>query len=1082
MRKIVSILTLLMLCTMLAMAQVRRISGRVLDETGQPVSGASIIVKGTNSGSSANAAGDFTINAKTGDVLVISAVGIPSKEVAVTAGSTLAVSLARQSQSLSEVVVTALGIRRTRNQVAYAAQTVAGEETSKTRSSNFVNTLSGKVSGLEIRQTNTLGGSTNVVLRGAKSITGNNQALFVVDGVPFDNSNTNSTDQRTGRGGYDYGTPAADINPDDIESVTVLKGAAASALYGSRGSNGVILITTKRARRGLGITVNTGISLGMIDKSTFPTYQTKYGGGYGQYYEDTSLHFLYRDPNTFSPMDSATAPGGVLVVPTSEDASYGAPFNPNLQVYQWDAFDPASPNYHKPRPWVAAANMPPTFFEKPLSTNNSVFIDGGSDRGTFKLGYTRNDDRGILPNSKITKNIINFGSTYNITDRLTAGASINFTNTEGLGRYGTGYENQNIAMNFRQWWQVNSDIKELKEAYFRNKKNVTWNWADPTLANQPPIFWNNPYFTRYQNYENDTRNRYFGNVNLNYKITDWLNILGRISLDSYTDLQEERRALGSTTNDGPPYYSRQNRDYRESNYDLLINFDKNLSTDFNLKALLGGNIRKQRIQSIYAITNGGLVIPNNYSLQNSANPLEPPIEQDLRKEVDGVFAGTTLSYKNYLTLDATIRRDASSTLPKGNNVYYYPSVSLGFVFSQLMPSATWLSYGKLRGNYAEVGNDAPFYITKDAYTIISPFGSASLASVGGTRSNPGLLPEKTKSAEVGLEMSFLKNRVGFDATYYRAESFNQILPTTVSTATGYSSKYLNAGTIVNKGIEVSINATPVKTNDFSWTINLNWTRNRNKVQSLFQGSNNLLLANFQGGVSVNATLGEAYGTLRGSDFVYDSATGQKVILANGRYKQSATSNVVIGNPNPNWIGGINNTLRYKNVALSWLVDIRQGGDVFSLDMYYGLATGLYPETAGLNDLGNPLRLPIAQGGGIIRQGVTEDGKPNTKRVETYNFGAYGYRYTPAKAFVYDASYAKLREVVLTYSLPKRWLGKSNVFKGIDVNLIGRNLWIIHKNLPYADPEESVSAGNYQGYQTGAYPTTRTFAFNLKFRL
>lgn len=1064
----------------LAIAQTRTITGKVLDETGQPVSGASIVIKGTNTGSSANAEGDFRINAKLGDVLVISAVGIPSKEVTVTSNASMTVSLTRESQNLSEVVVTALGIRRTRNQVPYAAQTIVGEETSKTRTSNFVNTLSGKVSGLEIRQTNTLGGSTNVVLRGAKSITGNNQALFVVDGVPYDNSNTNSTDQRTGRGGYDYGTSAADINPDDIESITVLKGAAASALYGSRGSNGVILITTKKATRGLGITVNSGISLGMIDKSTFPTYQTKYGGGYGKYYEDTSGNFLYRDPNTFAPLDSATAPGGVLVVPTSEDASYGAAFNPNLQVYQWDAFDPASPYYHKPRPWVAATNLPPTFFEKPISTNNSVFIDGASDKGSFKLGYTRNDDRGILPNSKITKNIINFGSTYNITDRLTAGASINFSNIEGLGRYGTGYENLNTAMNFRQWWQVNTDIEELKEAYFRNKKNVTWNWTDPTDLG-PPIFWNNPYFNRYQNYENDARNRYFGNVNLNYKITDWLNILGRVSLDSYSEMQEERRALTSTGNDGPPYYSRFNRNFSEANYDLLLNFDKNISSDFNLKALLGTNIRKQSIQSIYATTNGGLVIPNNYSLQNSANPLEPPVEQDLRKEVDGVFAGATLSYKNYLTLDGTIRRDASSTLPKGNNTYYYPSVSLGFVFSQLVPSATWLSYGKLRGNYAEVGNDAPFYITKDAYTIISPFGSAPLASVGGIRSNPNLLPEKTKSAEVGLEMAFLKNRVGFDATYYRAESFNQILPTTVSTATGYSSKYLNAGTIVNKGVEISVYATPVRTSDFSWTINLNWTRNRNKVQSLFEGSSNLLLANFQGGVSVNATLGEPYGTLRGSDFVYDSATGQRVILANGRYKFSSTSNVVIGNPNPDWIGGINNTLRYRNVSLSWLVDFRQGGDVFSLDMYYGLATGLYPETAGLNDLGNPLRLPIAQGGGIIREGVTEDGKPNTKRVEAYNFGAYGYRYTPAKAFVYDASYIKLREVVLTYSIPKKVLGKISVFKGIDLNLIGRNLWIIHKNLPYADPEETVSSGNLQGYQTGAYPTTRTVAFNLKLR-
>lgn len=1074
MTKIVSFLTLLMLITMIAAGQTRQISGRVLDDAGQPVSAASIVIKGTNTGASANANGDFTINAKTGDVLVISAVGIPSQQVRVTSSSSVSVSLTRQSQNLSEVVVTALGIRRTRNQVAYAAQTVPGDETSKTRTSNFVNALSGKVSGLEIRQTNTLGGSTNVVLRGAKSITGNNQALFVVDGVPFDNSVTNTTDQRTGRGGFDYGNSAADVNPDDIESITVLKGAAASALYGSRGSNGVILITTKKGTRGLGITVNSGISVGSIDKSTFTKYQKKYGGGYGNYYEDTSGYFLYRDPVTFAPLDSATAPGGVLVDPTSEDASYGGAFDPNKMVYQWDAFDPASPNFNKPRPWVAAQNDPTTFFTSPVSTNNSIYMDGGSDRGSFKLGYTRNDDRGILPNSKITKNLINFGSTYNITNKLTAGANINFSNINGLGRYGTGYDDKNVAGNFRQWWQVNNDIKELKEAYFRNKKNVTWNPADPT--DLTPIYWDNPYFSRYENYENDTRNRYFGNANLNYKITSWLSLTGRVSLDSYSEIQEERQAVGSVATS---FYSRFNRNYSETNYDLLLTLDKNISKDFNLKALLGSNIRKQRIESIYATTNGGLIAPKLYSLANSANPITAPLEQDQRKEIDGVFAGATLSWRNMLTLDGTIRRDAASTLPKGNNQYYYPSGSLGFVFSQLLPTATWLSYGKLRTNYAEVGADAPFYSTRDAYLIVSPFGSSAQASVASTRNNPNLLPEKTRSYEAGLEMAFFKSRLGFDATYYRAESFNQILPTTVSTATGYSSKYLNAGTIINKGVEVSVYATPVRTNDFSWTLNLNWTRNRNRVQKLFEGSNNLQLASFQGGVSINATLGEPYGTLRGSNFVYTN--GQKTVGANGRYLISTTANEVIGNPNPDWIGGINNTLRYKNVSLSWLVDVRQGGQLFSLDMYYGLATGLPYETAGLNDLGNPLRLPIAQGGGIIRDGVTADGKTNTKRAEAYTYGAYGYRYSPSASFVYDASYVKLREVVLTYSLPKSIMNKFSVFKGIDLNLIGRNLWIIHKNMPYADPEENLSAGNLQGYQSGAYPTTRTMAFNVKLR-
>jgi hypothetical protein len=366
-----------------------------------------------------------------------------------------------------------------------------------------------------------------------------------------------------------------------------------------------------------------------------------------------------------------------------------------------------------------------------------------------------------------------------------------------------------------------------------------------------------------------------------------------------------------------------------------------------------------------------------------------------------------------------------------------------------------------------------------------------MASVGEqtatTKNNPELKPERSKSYEAGLEASFLRSRAGFDITYYNTRTVDQILPVAVSRATGYDRKFVNAGTIENKGIELSVFATPVKTENFSWTVNLNWTRNRNKVVSLFGQTDNLLLGSFQA-TSINATLGQPYGTIRGSNFVYDSASGQKLIYGTddplgrgGRYVISSTSNEVIGNANPDWIGGIQNTLKYKDLALTFLVDVRQGGDVFSLDMYYGLATGLYPETAGLNDQGKPLRGLASEGGGIVRQGVTADGKVNTIRVNTVNYGAFGYRYSPDASFVYDASYVKLREVALTYSLPSRLIGKLQPLKGIDLSLIGRNLWIIHKNLPYADPEDIQSSGNVQGYQGGAYPTTRTIGFNLKLR-
>jgi hypothetical protein len=721
---------------------------------------------------------------------------------------------------------------------------------------------------------------------------------------------------------------------------------------------------------------------------------------------------------------------------------------------------------------VAAANDPTTFFETPVSSNQSVFIDGGSDKGSFKLGYTRNDDKGILPNSKVKKNLVNFGGTYNITPKLTAGATINFTNIQGTGRYGTGYDDKNLMTNFRQWWETNVDIKDQKDAYFRTRENMTWNLKDPD--NLTPNFWDNPYFSRYENYESDSRNRYFGVATLNFKPVEWLNILGRASHDGFDELQEERQAVGSVTTSS---YSRFNNNFRETNFDLIANMDRDLSSDINFKALVGGTLNKRRTQSIRAATNGGLIVPRVYALSNSLNLPNAPTEFDGRREVHSLYAGATFTWKDMITLDGTIRRDVSSTLPKNNNTYYYPSVSAGFTFSKLLPTATWLSYGKLRANYGRVGNDAPIYSVFDSYLGIAPFGGNPQGSVAGTKNNPELMPELTGSFEAGIEAAFLKNRVGFDVTYYKSRTDDLITPVILSTATGYNSKFLNAGSIENRGIEVTAFGTPVKTSSFSWTINVNWSKNDNEVVKLFEGAENLVLGDFQAGVSLNATLGQPYGTIRGSNYVYKN--GQRVVGTNGRYVLSPTSNEVIGNAYPDWVGGVNNSFRYKDFSLSFLIDTRHGGDVFSLDMYYGLGTGLYPETVGNNDKGNPSRNTVANGGGIILPGVDADGKPNTVR-RANSEGTLGYR-QPTAGFVYDASFVKLREAVISYSLPKSFVSRLQPFKGIDLSLIGRNLWIIDKNLPYADPEETISSGNLQGYQSGAYPTTRTFTFNVKFR-
>ncbi len=1075
MKKLTLLVSMLFIIAGSLMAQ-RTVVGKVTDASGDALPGATVLVKGTNDGTTTDDNGNYKVNVPANaNTLVVSYTGFNTQEVVLGASNVVNVSM-QEGISLSETVVTALGITKQKNQLSYSAQKVEGEEVSRTRDGNVVNSLAGKVAGLNIKRNNSLGGSTNIVLRGNKSLTGDNQALFVVDGVPVDNTTNNTVNQRAGRAGYDYGNAAADINADDVESVTVLKGAAASALYGSRAANGVIIINTKKGskNKGIGVSLNSGLNVGSIEKSTFASYQKKYGAGYGNYYEDDSGKFLSRDIDGDGVND--------LVTPTSEDASWGAKFDPNKLVYQWDAFDPSSPNYGKSRPWLAAANDPSTFFESSIGTNNGVMIDGATEKGYFKLGYNHITDAGILPNSNIDKDMVNFGASYNLTSKLKAYSAINYTGIKAKGRYGTGYDSKNLMTNFRQWWQTNVDIADLEGAYERTGKNVTWNWADPDAL--VPIYWDNPYWTRNENYQNDGRGRYFGNIGLEYKLLSWLNLKGQISLDKYNEYQEERIAVGSVD---VSEYSRFDRTFEEINYDLLLNSTALKITDnLNFSFLLGSNVRKNEIYSILDRTNGGLALPGIYALTNSVSARNAPTERFTKLQVNGLFAQTSFDLNNSIFFDLSLRRDQSSALPKANNTYYYPAASLGLLFSKWTGTGSVFSFGKLRLNYAEVGNTPPPQVVDDVYDIgvstlldrtvyATSFGSAPLASVRDTKNNPDLKPESTRSLEAGIETRFFDDRMGLDLTYYQMNTVDQIFRAPVSRTTGYSFKYINAGEIQNTGVELQLFFRPIATRDFDWRIDLNWAKNTSKVVDL-GGIDNLELASLQGGVTINATKGEPYGTIRGSNFEF--LNGQKVVSSTGRYVTSAASNQVIGNLNPDWTGAINNTFRYKNLNFGFLIDVKQGGDVFSLDLYYGLATGLYPETAVLNDNGKEVRDPVADGGGLILEGVQADGTPNTVRYDATNFGIYGYRRNPAAGFVYDASFVKLRELNISYDMPKSWLGAQGFIKGVNVGLYARNIWTIHKNLPYADPEDGFSAGNVQGYQGGAYPNVRVIGFNL----
>lgn len=1067
---LLSLTAVLMLAGGELWAQERTVSGRVTDaEDGSGLPGVNVVLQGTTSGTVTNVDGEYAITVPSDEgTLVFTFVGMSTQEVSITGRTEVNVSMSPDVSQLSEVVVTALGIVRNRNELPYSAQEVDGDQITQNRSTNFVNNLSGRVSGVDIKTSNTMGGSTNVVIRGYKSISGNNQALFVIDGIPVSNANTNTANQRTGRVGTDYGNAAADINPDNIESVNVLKGAAATALYGSRAANGVVMITTKKGRKNsFDVVVNSGVTWGTIDKSTYTRYQKEYGAGY---FPD------FQEPED---LGDGVAP----LVWFGDDASYGPRFDDQLQVYHWDALDPFHPNYGRTRPWVAADNDPTTFYETAVNSNQSVSIMAGGDQATFKLGYTRSDEKGVLPNSTLDKDLLNFSTAYDVNDKLTVTASANYSRIEGIGRFGTGYNGRNPNQTFRQWWQTNVDIEEQKEAYFRNRQNITWNW---NAAGTGPLYSDNPYWSRYENFSNDSRDHLFGYVTVNYKITDWLDVLGRIGYDGTTDNQEERVAVTSA---GVSSYSRFDRTYAESNYDLMLNFNHEISTDFTFRGLLGTNLRRNRINSVRASTNGGLVVPRLYSLSNSVSPINPPTEDLVREAVDGVFANATFGFRELAFIEAAYRIDKSTTLPMDNNDYHYYSIAGTFVFSEAL-QLPWLSLGKLRANYARVGNGAPPNSILDVYDKPTALGSIPYFSLPNTKNNNQLLPELTDSYEAGVEADFFDGRLGFDFTWYHATSFNQILSVAVSGATGYTSRWVNSGEMVNRGIEFSLFGVPVQSDNFSWIVNVNFTRNRNEVIDLYgEGESEVLnypIASYQGGVSTNAAKGYPFGVIRGKDFVYTN--GQRTVNEAGYYMATGASNLIIGDPNPDWVGGINNILRFRNISLSFLIDARSGGDIFSLDQWYGEATGLYANSAGLNANGVPSRTPVGESGGILLPGVQADGSPNTVFGENLNgygqtpFGyvANGQVGAPHAWYVYDGSYIKLREVALTFGMPDALIQSLGVFKAAELSLIGRNLWIIHKNMEYSDPEEGLSSGNTNaGYQSGAYPMVRNYGFNVR---
>lgn len=1056
------VVLLFVLTAQLTFAQERVVSGIVTDDTGIPLPGVGVLVKGTQTSTQTDFDGKYSIKATSNAVLVFSFIGMKSQEVVAT-DKVLKVKLLEASTQLKEIVVTALGIKRDKKTLGYATQEVSGEELTKVNTGNVSNTISGKIAGVEIRRNNNIAGSTNVVIRGTTSLSKNNQALWVVDGIPLNNGNTNTDDQKSGngRGGYDYGNAASDINPDDVETMNVLKGAAATALYGSRAANGVIMVTLKKGSKskgGLGVSFSSALNIGVVDKKTLPEYQNQYGGGYGDFYGTVDLG------------------GGVHPYAATDDASWGPKFDPSLLVYNWNSFYPELPTYGKATPWKPVANNPNSFYQKAITYINNIAFSGSNENGDFRFGYTNyNQDQGILPNSSNRKDNFNFSGSYKLKPSTKISASANYlkANTIGMNETGYGDGGNNFLSSIRQWFSTSVDFKDLEDAYKITGQNTTWNVGGPNnLAVQ---FHDNPYFQRYQNYNSLDRDRFFGNVSLSTDVNDWFNIVGKGSIDYYHQLQEERIAVGSKRiANSLGEYKRYDLTFREINLDLMLNFKTAITDGIKFNGMLGANSRRTETNSIYALTNGGLVQPGVYTLNNSITPITNPSERHTTLGTNSIYATGALNFYETYFLEGTYRIDQSSTLPASNNKYSYPSITGTYIFSNHL-KADWFSFGKLRLNYAEAGNDADFAVIKPTYDKYDNFGPNGIRfSTENNRSNSELKSELTKGVEAGIELKFFKNRIGLDVSWYKTNTTNQILSIQTPTQTGYTRAWVNGGDVQNKGFEVSLSVIPVQTKNFSWESKVNWSNNKNEVISLNDGADRTLLGSSVG-VNYVAEVGKPVGQLVGSGFTY--LNGQKLITAGGTYVQSA--GVIIGDVNPDWLGGINNVLTYKNLSFNFLIDIKKGGDVYSYDQQNGQQTGIYQNTVSNNQSGVPQRETIANGGGILLDGVKADGTPNNVVAKIDNAGGYDfYGSMPQQQFVYDASYVKLREVGLSYKLPSRFLTKT-FMNTVVFALNGSNLWIISKNLPYADPEAGASSGNLQGFQTGVLPSTKEYSFSMK---
>lgn len=1054
-----SLLLLLMVCCYgNTFAQQLTISGKVSGaEDNFPLPGVSVIVKGTTTGVTTGADGMYQINVPNAEAtLLFRFLGYMQQEIQVGNQNVINVQLRTDNKQLQEVVVTALGIERSERSLGYATQQVQGENLTLTKEQNVIGSLAGKVAGVQITGSSgaSMGGTQKIKIRGVNSLTGEDEPLIVVDGTPISNANFAESS------GVDYGNLAQDINPEDVESINVLKGPAASALYGIRGQYGVIMITTKKGKKGqknMTVQLNSAVSVERV--GNLMPYQNMYGGGSSQTWR--------------------TLANGEKYVDMQVDESWGPRMDGTL-VRQIFSFYPQDPEYGQLTPFVPHPDNIKDFYETGYNINNGVTVSGGNEGSNFRLSLNDTRIEGVEPNTWLDRNNLGLSLGTDIVKNLTATANVNYAYTNAQ-RPGQGSEDGSRYLG--QWFQRSLDLKRLENYQYPDGTYLHWNHrrsnaSSGTLTDFTPLYWNNPYFEAYENTSNDRRDRLFGNVGLSYTVIEGLKLSGFVRSDMYTQSLESRTAFGGK--DLPRYYVGKFQN-REFNYEFLGQYNKTFG-DFSLNVNVGANLFDRRYTYVTQNTEGGLTAEGFYNIDAS---IDRPTTNSylLRKELRSKYAMASVGYKDTYFVDASIRNDKSSALPVDNNSYWYPSVSASMVFSELI-GWTPLSFGKVRVSYAQAGSDLDVYSTSATYQVGTVYtGPQTVNSlyVPDILNNPDIKPSFAHSYEAGLDLRFLNGRLGLDLTYYKQRNKNQIIQLDVSGTSGYSSAIINAGLIENHGIEAVLTATPVQTENFSWNTVFNLSRNRNEVVELYPGVDVLShgYSYYSSTYSyLNSYSGKAYGSLIGQAYQRDEATG-KILLDNNNLPLYTDATHDFGNVLPDMTGGMQNTFNYKNFSLSAMIDYQVGGQFFSRSKMLAVRTGLDPLTVEMNDNGKNVRDPLSEGGGVKVEGISaETGAEVTAYVDPQRYYGVAARRI-YEDWLYDASYVKLREARIGYTFDKSQMSWLPV-KRANLAIIARNPLMIWQDAPKGlDPSELSTGSQAIGwYESGQLPTVRSYGINL----